>query len=54
MTVTILSANAVAVGDAKTAQLLATALMLVMNLAGGVFFIFDPGRRKQEGKNEQQ
>ena len=54
VTVTILSANAVAVGDAKTAQLLATALLLVMNLAGGVFFIFDPGRRKQEGKNEQQ
>jgi uncharacterized protein (TIRG00374 family) len=54
VTVTILSANAVAPGDAKTAQLLATALMLAMNLAGGIFFIFDPGRCKQEGKNEQQ
>ena len=49
VTVTILSANAIAPGDAKTAQLLATALMLVLNLAGGFFFVFDPGRRKQGG-----
>lgn len=54
VTVTILSASSVAAGDAKAAQLLTTALMLVLYLAGGLFFIFDPGRRRQEMKNEPQ
>lgn len=54
VTVTILSASSIAAGDAKAAMLLATALMLVINLSGGIFFIFDPGRRKQEVKNGQQ
>lgn len=54
VTVTILSASSIAAGDAKAAMLLATALLLVMNLSGGLFFIFDPGRRKQEVENEQQ
>lgn len=49
VTVTILSANAIVPGDAKTVQLIATALMLVINLAGGFFFVFDPGRRNQGG-----
>ena len=54
VTVTILSAGAVAAGDAKTVQLLSTALMLILYLAGGIFFIFDPGRANKELKNEQQ
>lgn len=54
VTVTILSASSIAAGDAKAAMLLATALLLVINLSGGLFFIFDPGRRKQEVENEQQ
>ena len=54
VTVTILSAGAVAAGDAKTVQLLSTALMLILYLAGGIFFIFDPGRGNKELKNEQQ
>ena len=54
VTVTILSAGMVNAGDAKTAQLLSTALMLLLNLAGGIFFILDPGRGKKELKREQQ
>ena len=46
VTVTILSAGAVAAGDAKTAQLLATAIMLVAYLSGGLFFILDSGTKK--------
>ena len=45
VTVTILVASGVAQGDAKTAQLLCTAIMIVFNLCGGLFFIFDPGRK---------
>lgn len=54
VTVTILSAGMVNAGDAKTAQLLSTALMLLLNLAGGIFFVLDPGRGKKELKREQQ
>lgn len=56
VTVTILCAGTAAAPDAKSAQLLATALMLFFNLSGAFFFIFDPGRRpaKQDVKNEQQ
>ena len=45
VTVTILAASGIAHGDAKTAQLLCTAIMIVFNLCGGLFFIFDPGRK---------
>ena len=45
VTVTILVAGGVAAGDAKTAQLLCTALIIIFNLCGGLFFIFDPGRK---------
>ena len=45
VTVTILVASGVAQGDAKTAQLLCTAIMIIFNLCGGLFFIFDPGRK---------
>ena len=48
VTITILAAGGVPAGDAKTVQLLATAIMIVFSLAGGLFFIFDPGRRKKE------
>ncbi len=47
-TITILVAGGVAAGDAKTAQLLYTAIVLFFNLAGGLFFILDPGRRATE------
>ena len=59
VTVTILCAGSLTAADAKTAQLMATAVMLAVNLTGGLFFIFDPGRKKQneqhkqEAKNEQ-
>ena len=43
-TVTILAAGGVAAADAKTAQLLYTAILLLFNLFGGLFFVFDPGR----------
>lgn len=44
--VTILAAAGMADADAKTAQLLYTALLLVFNLLGGIFFVLDPGRKK--------
>ena len=47
VTVTILAASGIAVGDAKSVQLLCTAIMIVFNLFGGLFFIFDPGRKKK-------
>jgi uncharacterized membrane protein YbhN (UPF0104 family) len=48
VTVTILVAAGVPEFDAKTAQLLYTAIIILSNLAGGVFFIFDSGRKKAE------
>ena len=47
VTVTILAASGIAVGDAKSVQLLCTAVIIVFNLLGGLFFIFDPGRKKK-------
>lgn len=44
--ITILAADGVDAGDAKTAQLLYTAIVLFFNLLGGVFFVIDPGRRE--------
>ena len=43
--VLILIAGGVAAGDAKTAQLLYTAIILCANLIGGLFFLLDPGRK---------
>ena len=48
VTVTILVAAGVPEFDAKTAQLLYTAIIILSNLAGGLFFIFDSGRKKAE------
>lgn len=53
-TVTILVAGSVAVGDAKTGQLLYTAIVLFFNLIGGLFFILDPGRRNTERLLEEE
>ena len=50
VTVTLLAAGSIGSGDAKTAQLLSTAIMLLTFLSGGVFFIFDIGKGR---KNEQ-
>lgn len=46
VTVTILVASGIPEADAKTAQLLYTALIILFNVSGGLFFIFDPGRKK--------
>ena len=43
--VAILEAGGVAFGDARVAQLLYTAMILFFNLAGGIFFVIDPGRK---------
>ncbi len=45
-TVTLLVAGGMAAGEAKTAQLLYTALVIAFNLFGGLFFIIDPGRAR--------
>ena len=52
VTVTILVASGVAEADAKTAQLLCTALIIIFNVSGGLFFIFDPGRKKSVSNGE--
>ena len=44
VTVTLLAAGSIGSGDAKTAQLLSTAIMLLTYLSGGLFFIFDIGK----------
>ncbi|MBR2642511.1 MAG: flippase-like domain-containing protein [Lentisphaeria bacterium] len=44
--ITILVAGGMLSADAKTAQLLSTALMISCNLAAGIFFLIDPGRKK--------
>lgn len=48
VTITILVAGGLAAGDAKTGQLLYTAVVLFFNLFGGFFFLLDPGRRHTE------
>ena len=54
VTITILAAGGVLAGEAKTGQLLYTAIMLFFNLCGGVFFILDPGRRRTEQLLEEE
>ncbi len=49
--IAILVAGGMLSADAKTAQLLSTALMIFGNLAAGIFFLIDPGR-KQVGNAE--
>lgn len=46
--ITILVAGGMTAGDAKTAQLLYTSLVIVCGLFGGLFFILDPGRRRTQ------
>ena len=48
VTVTILVSGGVPEFDAKSAQLLYTAIIIIFNLLGGLFFIFDPGRKNTE------
>jgi len=48
VTITILAAGGIAAGDAKTAQLLYTGMVLLFNLVGGLFFLLDPGRGRTE------
>ena len=44
--ISILVAGGLAAGEAKTAQLLYTALLIGFNIFGGVFFLIDPGRSR--------
>ena len=44
--IAILVAGGMLSADAKTAQLLSTALMIFGNLAAGIFFLIDPGRKR--------
>ncbi len=44
--IAVLVAGGMAAGDAKTAQLLYTGLLIGFNLFGGVFFLICPGRRR--------
>ncbi len=48
VTVTILVSGGVPEFDAKSAQLLYTAIIIIFNLLGGLFFIFDTGRKNTE------
>ena len=48
VTVTILVAGGVPEFDAKSAQLIYTAIIIFFNLLGGLFFVFDPGRKTNE------
>ena len=43
--ISILVAGGMLSADAKTAQLLSTALMIAGNLSAGIFFLLDPGRK---------
>ena len=52
--ITILVAGGMAVGPAKTAQLLYTALILFFNLLGMIYFLLDPGRRQESRILEQE
>jgi uncharacterized membrane protein YbhN (UPF0104 family) len=48
-TILILIAGGVAAADAKTGQLLYTAVILFANLLGGVCFLLDSGRKLNTG-----
>ena len=43
--IALLVAGGVSAGNAETAQLLYTGVMMVCYMAGGMFFVFDPGRK---------
>lgn len=47
-TITILVAAGLSAGEAKTGQLIYTAIVIAFNLIGGLFFILDPGRKQIE------
>ena len=44
--ITLLAAAGIAPAEAKTAQLLYTAILLFFNLTGGIFFVFDRGETR--------
>jgi len=46
VTITILVAAGLSAGEAKTGQLIYTAIVIAFNLLGGLFFVFDPGRKE--------
>ena len=47
-TILILIAGGISAADAKTGQLLYTAIVLFANLLGGLFFLLDPGRKNMK------
>ncbi len=54
VTVTILVAGGIAVGDAKTGMLIYTGIVLFFNLLGGLFFLLAPGRKETEKLLKQE
>ena len=52
--VAILTAGGIAGADAKTALLVYSAILLLVSLAAGLFFIFDRGRRQTNGELEKK
>lgn len=46
--IAILIAGGIAEGSANTMQMLYTAMVILFSLSGGLFFLFDPGRRCAE------
>ena len=51
--VTILAASGIAPESAKSAQLIYTAIILLYNLSGGIFFACDPGRKPDAAKSTE-
>ena len=49
--VTILASSGIQPDDAKAAQLIYTSLVILFALLGGVFFVFDKGRKKLDKDN---
>ena len=51
--VLIFAAAGISAADAKTSQLIYTALLLVISLAAGLFFVFDRGRKTNVTKEQK-
>ena len=51
VTVMIMIASGIAEENAQAAMLIYTAILLVSNLLGGLFFVFDPGHKLASSRN---
>ena len=52
--IAIMTAGGIASNDAKTAQLVYTAILLIVSLADGLFFVFDRGRKHTKDEPEDK